>query len=283
MSLLAHESASAATHAGTGCLHVDLVDRLSAAVSVESTSPLKLLVPRPRGESVWAYFSSFGGGLVAGDETRVDLRLAAHTKCFVSTQASTKVFRNPLGRPCGHHLSATLGEGSLLVLAPDPVQAFAGSSYSQRQEFRLQAGASLALVDWFTSGRTARGERWEFTRFQSRNDIFLGDERLLVDSLLLDAADGELSGSHRMGRFNCLALVVLVGVAWREIAPRLLADIAAQPVARRAPLVCSASPIREGALLRIAGESVEDVGREIHRHLAFLCDVLGDDPFARKW
>lgn len=283
MSLLAHESAAAVVHAGTGCLHVDLVDGLSAAVSVESTSPLKLLVPRPRGESVWAYFSSFGGGLVAGDETRVDLRLAAHTRCFISTQASTKVFRNPLGRPCGHHLSATLGEASLLVLAPDPVQAFAGSIYSQRQEFRLQAGASLALVDWFTSGRTARGERWEFTRFQSRNDIFLGDERLLVDSLLLDAADGALDGSHRMGRFNCLALVVLVGAAWREIAPRLLADIAVQPVARRASLVCSASPIRKGALLRIAGENVEDVGREIHRHLGFLRDLLGDDPFARKW
>ena len=272
-----------ASHAGTGCLHIDLVDGLSAATSVEATSPLKLLVPRPRGESVWAYLSSFGGGLVAGDETRLTLQLAARTRCFVSTQASTKVYRNPLGRPCGHHLKATLGEGSLLVLAPDPVQAFAGSSYAQRQEFHLQPGASLALVDWFTSGRTARGERWAFTRFQSRNDIFLGDERLLVDSLLLDAADGALDGSHRMGRFNCFALVVLVGAAWCEIGPQLLADIAAQPVARRAALVCSASSIRDGALLRIAGESVEDVGREIHRHLGVLRTLLGDDPFARKW
>jgi urease accessory protein len=282
VSLTVHEPA-AASRAGAGSLHVEVVEGLSAAVSVQATSPLKVLVPRPRGESVWAYLSSFGGGLVAGDETRLDVRLGPGARCFLSTQASGKVYRNPLNRPCGHHLSANLGEGSLLVLAPDPVQAFAGSSYSQRQEFHLQAGASLALVDWFTAGRSACGERWAFNRFQSRNDIFLGGERLLVDSLRLDATEGALEGPQRMGRFNCLALVVLVGVAWRDIAPSLLAEVAAQPVARRAALVGSASPLREGALLRIAGESVEEVGREIRRHLGFLSGLLGDDPFARKW
>src|SRR5439155_733831 len=144
---------------GRGGLQVDMVNDESAVTSAWASSPLKLLVPRPRGKSVWVYLSSFGGGLVAGDETGLDLRLAAGTRAFISTQASTKVYRNPHTRPCGHQLTAALGADSLLVLAPDPVQAFAGSSYSQRQVFRLQPGASLVLVDWFTSGRSACGER----------------------------------------------------------------------------------------------------------------------------
>ena len=41
--------------------------------------------------------------------------------------------------------------------------------------------------------------------------------------------------------------------------------------------------MRDGALLRSAGEHVEAVGREIHRHLGFLSGLLGDDPLARKW
>lgn len=260
-----------------------MVNGQSAVTSAWASSPLKLLVPQPRGESVYAYLSSFGGGLVAGDETKLDIRLAAGTRAFISTQASTKIFRNPHCRPCGHKLNAALGEDSLLVLAPDPIQPFAGSSYAQRQEFHLEPSASLVLVDWFTSGRTARGERWAFNRFQSRNDIFLGDERVVVDSLLLDPAEDAPGDSHRMGRFNCLALVVLIGPALGEASARLLADVAQQSVTRRAPLVCSASAIREGALLRIAGEQVEIVGREIHRHLGFLPELLGDDPFARKW
>jgi hypothetical protein len=48
-------------------------------------------------------------------------------------------------------------------------------------------------------------------------------------------------------------------------------------------LVISASPIRHGALLRIAGENMEAVGAEIQRRLAFLKLVLLDDPWSRKW
>jgi hypothetical protein len=57
----------------------------------------------------------------------------------------------------------------------------------------------------------------------------------------------------------------------------------AQPVARRGTLASSASPLRDGAVLRVAGETTESVGRALHRHLIGLADVLGDDPWSRKW
>jgi hypothetical protein len=47
--------------------------------------------------------------------------------------------------------------------------------------------------------------------------------------------------------------------------------------------VVSASPVNHGALLRVAGESVEQTGRELHQHLKFVSELLGDDPWARKW
>lgn len=268
---------------GSASLSVELVFGESTVTSAFATSPMKLLTPRSRGRSVWAYTSSFGGGLVAGDETRLDLRLAAGTTCFLGTQASTKVYRNPARRPCGHTTHAQLGASSLLVFAPDPVQAFAESSYTQRQEFHLAAAAGLALVDWFSSGRSACGERWKFSRFVSRNQIFLDDQCVLLDALQLDPEDGPLDAPHRTGRFNCMAVLALIGLPLREAAARLLEEISARSVERRAALVCSASPIREGALLRVAGESVEQVGRELHHHLESLAALLGDDPWARKW
>jgi hypothetical protein len=33
----------------------------------------------------------------------------------------------------------------------------------------------------------------------------------------------------------------------------------------------------------VAGESVEQVGRELHHHLKSTAALLGDDPWARKW
>lgn len=269
---------------GTSCaaLEIESVQGASTVTSAFAANPLKLLVPRSRGPSVWGCLSNFGGGFVAGDQTRLDLSLGRDTRCYFGTQASTKIYRNAGLLACGHATYATLGENSALVFAPDPVQAYAGSTYTQRQEFRLAAGAGLALVDWLSAGRAARGERWAFHHFASRNDVFINDGRIFVDSLSLHGGD-DLVASHRMGRFNCLAMLLLIGEPMRQAAARLIEEISSRPVPQRSRLVCSASPVAGGAILRVAGEQVEDVGRELHRHLAFARELLEDDPWARKW
>ncbi len=271
--------------ARTSCaaLAIESVLGESTVTSVFASNPLKLLTPRSRGTSVWSYLSSYGGGFVAGDQTRLDLSLGPNTRCFFGTQASTKIYRNAGLRPCGHETKATIAGNSMLVFAPDPVSAYAGSTYTQRQAFRLASGAGLALVDWLSSGRAARGERWAFNRFSSRNEVFINDKRVFLDSLSLGATDDLAGSPHRLGRFNCLGLLLLVGEPLRTAAVALLADLAARPVDRRGPLISSASPMGDGAILRVAGEQVEDVGRELHRHLIFARGLLGDDPWARKW
>ena len=251
----------------------------STAVSSFASSPMKLLTPISRGKSAWAYTSSFGGGLVAGDRTQLSVTVSGGARCFLSTQSSTKVYRNPAALPCDHSTRAEVKDDSLLVFAPEPVQAFADSHYSQRQEFHLAANAGLVLLDWFSAGRTARGERWAFKHLESRNDVFIAGERALVDPILLNS--DELA--ERMGRFNCLATLLLIGPAMKLAAEGLLQQIAARPIEKRAALTCSASPVCGGALLRVAGEEVESVRRELGGHLTFLHDILGDDPWARKW
>lgn len=299
MTKAAEYDRTSAPRPGHGALEIQSVAGLSAATTVRSANPLKLLVPRPRGPSVWGFTSSFGGGLVAGDQTRLDLNLRASTRCFLGTQASTKVYRNQRAQPCGHTTAADIGPDALLVYTPDLVQAFADSIYEQRQDFHLQAGASLVLLDWFSAGRSARGERWQFRRFKSRNAIHRSrsteriDETELaaasqpdlvfLDSILLEGADGALDGPHRTGRFDCFATLVMLGPAVASLAKAMLADIQARPVQRQSSLLVSASPIADGGLLRIAGTEVEAVAQEWRRHLTELPSMLGDDPWSRKW
>jgi urease accessory protein len=268
---------------GHASLEVELVCCESTITSALAASPMKLLTPRSRGPSVWAYSSSFGGGLVAGDQTRLELQIGRSARCFFGTQASTKVYRNPGRLPCGHETHATLAASSLLVFAPDPVQAFAESRYTQRQEFHIAADASLILVDWLSSGRSACGERWAFSHLATGNEVFVEAERIFLDSVRLHPGDGDFASPHRGGRFNCIGLVLLIGPLVSDIATQLLQDIATHPIARRASVVSSASPLRNGALLRFAGEQVEAIGREVHRHLGPVRDLLGDDPWSRKW
>ena len=277
------ENISTNTARGSAHLDVELVFGQSTATSCSATSPLKLLTPCPRGQSVWAYASSFGGGLVAGDETRLELRVGPGARCFMGTQASTKIYRNPSRLPCSHTTNATIGDNSLLVFAPDAVQAFAGSSYRQRQEFHLTKNGALVLVDWFTSGRAARGERWAFDHFQSRNDVFFEGRRIFVDSIVLNSESGPMDSSHRTGRFNCFAMLVLIGETLGKVATELMAEISARPVNRQSALLCSVSPVQQGVVLRLAAEDVESVSHELKRHLQLLAGLLGDDPWSRKW
>ena len=273
----------ASAQRGVARLTVESVSGQSAVTSAFAGTPLKLLTPHSRGQSVWAYTSSFGGGFVAGDQTQLDLRVGKNARCFLGTQASTKIYRNPRQRACGHIAKATIEENALLVFAPDPVQPFAYSNYSQRQTFHLSDGAGLLLVDWFTAGRAARGERWAFNRFQSRNDVFLSGERVFMDSILLDSTMEPIASPHRTGRFNCFALLLLIGEPVQQAAADLLQAVSTGLVQRNASLIVSASPVRHGAILRVAGESVEQTGHELHHHLKFASVFLGDDPWARKW
>jgi len=263
-------------------LTVEWVAGQSVVTSAWAATPLTLLTPRPAGAYVQACLGNHGGGLVAGDEIRLALRVGAGAMCHLGTQASTKVYRNPLGLPCGQRVSARVESCAMLAFLPDPVQPFAGSEYLQEQEFELEVDANLVLVDWLSAGRVARGERWSFSRFQSRNRVSVAGRLAWWDSLRLDPADGKLAGVARLGRFNCLALALLMGPKLERAAANLLSRVGGQPVRSRAMLVTAASPLPGGVLLRLVGESTERVECEIREQLAEAMASFHDDPWGRQ-
>jgi urease accessory protein len=263
--------------AGWGELTVELVAGQSGATSAEAHSPLKLLVPRPRGLSVWAYLSNFGGGLLPSDKLDFKLRIANGSRCFLGTQASTKIYRGGEKGAVESCLNAEIGGNAMLVYAPDVAQSFANSVFRQHQTFRLNDQTSkLVFLDWYSSGRSARGERWQFSEYTSGAEIYIGAKKIFLDSLRLENDLVDLP--TRMGRVNCAATLVIIGNG-----AALLDEISSAAISKRAEVLVGGSPIPGGVVLRFAGVSVEIVAREIFRRLLFVCEWLGDDPFQRKW
>lgn len=273
------QEAAAATAPGTGALGVVRHGARSVVFRAIAASPLRLLTPRNDGRAAWIYTSTFGGGLVDGDALRLDVDVADGAAALLSTQSATKVYRSPNGTRVD--FQARVAAGGLLVSLPDPVVCFAGSAYAQSQRIDLSETASLVMLDWMTSGRRESGERWAFDRYSTRLAVFRDGRPLVHDALSLRPADGDLAS--RMGRFDVLALAVLTGPAVRDGADAAIASVAGQPVDHRPALVVSASPIAAGAIVRLAGPSIEAVGRAIRSHLAFVPALLGDDPWSRKW
>jgi urease accessory protein len=244
-----------------------------------ATSPLRLLTPRNRGLAAWVYLSSYGGGLVGGDDVGVEVHVREGAALYLSTQASTKIYRS--GLEARSALQARIEAGATMIALPDPVVCFAGSTYRQLQSFDMQGDASLVLVDWMSAGRLASGERWAFDEYATRLRLHVDGVLAVYDATVLRAADGQLH--RRMGRFDVLATVIVYGRRLAAQVAGLLEQVSAIPVERR-PVHVSAAPIGEGGcLVRLAGGSTERIAQTIREYLRFVPDLLGDDPWIRKW
>ena len=245
---------------------------------VYAASPLRFLTPRNHGPGAWAFLSNLGGGLVDGDHVELDVRAEEGSKAFIGTQASTKVYRSPRG--CSQRLVARAEEGAALAIVPDPVVCFAGARYRQEIAVALAPAASLVLVDGYTSGRAARGERWEFAAFESRTTITRAGAALVVDATRLDPAAGPIA--ERMGRFDVILSAIAVGPRFAAVREAMLAPLG-HPSPGEATIV-AASPIgADAAVLRVASDGFESASRAMRRSFDAIARVLGDDPFARKW
>jgi urease accessory protein len=267
---------------GAGRLQFARVRGETVLTRAVAASPLRVLNPGSAGTSAWVYLATYGGGLVGGDSIDITIDVGPGAVALVATQSSTKVYRSDSG--ASQRLRARAADGSLLVLLPDPVTAFAGSRYRQEQDVELDDASSLVLVDWMTAGRMASGERWQFNSYTSRTFVRRAGRLLVHDAVSLAPGDGSVA--DRMNRFNCVATVVVTGPAVLAAAARLAGAINTAPLVRRADLLMSAAPLAggdDGAVLRLAGMSVEQVGVVLRQFLNFVPSLLGDDPWACKF
>jgi urease accessory protein len=268
---------------GQGRIEISRVEDRSVITRAAATNPLKLLTPSYGTFQSSVFACTYGGGLVANDRIDIQMNLADQTSAFLGTQASTKVYRCPQGKACRQDLEVTAGHDATLVSMPDPVTCFTDANYRQTQRFNLQATSALVMLDWMTSGRMARGERWAFSRYRSDTEINIGHKCVYSDALLLDPADGPIDAAYRMGRFNCLANLVLVGDRLSEICDQLLVSVKSIPLRRTSDMICTVSPFDHGLVLRVVAKTTQQAGTFISEQLGFVEQLLGVNPWSRKW
>jgi urease accessory protein len=252
-----------------------------------AASPLRLLTPANHGTAAWIFLASLGGGLVDGDRIAVDVDVGEGASALLGTQASTKVYRSPEGGAgSSQRLSARVQAGAVLAVVPDPVVCFADARYEQVIDIALDPSASLCLLEAYSSGRSARGERWAFARYASRTTVTRGGARSIVDATRLDPRQGVIA--DRMGRFDVVLSLLVVGPRLSSLRHAMLSSSSSSsaPCARCAEgsVLVAASPLAEDAcILRVAAERFESASRVLRSSFASLAALLGDDPFARKW
>lgn len=249
----------------------------SVVTRARSAAPLRLLAPASPGRAAWVYQSSLGGGFVGRDAIALRVEVEAGARLFLTSQASSKVYRGAAAR-C--RIDAAIGDGGVLVAWPDPIVCCAGASFDQHQRFELARGAGLISVDAWTAGRIAHGERWAFDRLALRTEVSLDGAAVLADALVVSAAHGDLA--VRMGDAQALATIVLAGEPFAAAVQAIDRRLAARAVAAQPRISASVWPW--GAVVRLAAPTTAGLTAAIH---ALIGDAvrgeLGADPLSRKW
>ena len=205
-------------------------------------------------------------------------------------------------------LDVSIDTGGALFLLPDPVTCFRDAAYHQAQTFHLASGASAVLLDWYTSGRRARGEEWVFSKYYSVNEVFVGGVRTARDVVLLDGApnrgdgggDGDVNRrgevilprrtlADRMRPYACYATLLLYGPLVQGVVRELeerMQKIGVFRVREPPDVLWSMSGVHGdagGRVVRVAGKETEDVKKWLCGTLRGLADVIGDEVYSKAF
>ena len=199
---------------------------------------------------------TYGGGLVAGDHVDLHVKVRSKARLVLLTQGSTKVYKTPskdLGTE--QYMTTTLDEGAALVLLPEPVQPFKGSSYKQYQAFHIHPQqSSMVFLDWVSAGRAARGECWEFFQWRGRNEIWslpgetstgqtIPQRLLLRDNIILDGmTDLEQSYRNEMDDLGVFGTLIIRGPLFQTLGQFFLGEFKRLPRIRGKPGIAAAAP-----------------------------------------
>ena len=249
-------------------------------------APLRFLTPSNHGDAAWVFTSTYGGGLLGGDAVRLQIDARRRGGSSSSRRRRRRRSIAPTRRVV-HSRRARRGTCTAPGAAGSHRVCFRGASFEQTQSVDDRRSGSIVLMDWMTAGRRASGERWVFDRYASRLTIRYDGRVVFHDALLLSPSEGPLA--ERMGRFDCVCLIVLVGVALRVHAAsacngHALGSIETQQACRPPDGGGSARPERRGRLRDSHGRRIGGRSRTRGAHVvAFRPGLLGDDPRARKW
>lgn len=265
-----------------GDIVCDRVAGRSVLTRLWATDPLKLLSPRSAGDAAHVVSSSYGGGLLGGDMLAVRAAVRPGAELLMTTQSAGKVYRTN-GEASVQTLDVIVDDDAVFAVLPDPLCAYAGARLRQRQTFDLSPRANLVSLDWITSGRHGRGERWAMREMVSRTTVRVNGRDRLRETLALDGEANAMTSLLRVGRFDCYAVLAVFGPKLQTLADAARTVVRSLNLASPITLLASDSAVVGGAVFRVLGPDVQTVRELISQLLLPLGDLLGHDPWARKW
>lgn len=131
-------------------------------------APLKIAKTFPEGDgSLSVCLMDCSPGILAGDHYSLDWRLEPDAQVVLSNQSFTKV--HPSGEnPCSQTQTVFVAANARLDYVPQPTMLYRDADFRNRSQVEIQSGGTLMWSEIVCAGRIARGEAFQFRRYDNR-------------------------------------------------------------------------------------------------------------------
>jgi len=141
----------------------------------------------PEGEVCHTYLLHPPGGVVAGDDLNIDLKVSKDAKVLLTTPGATKFYRS-IGPVAEVSQRLTVAGGGSLEWMPLENIFFPGTQSHIVTEVHLEAGAHFIGWEINCFGRPSNEERFETGQLSSEMRIYRDGEPVMFDRFATDGA-----------------------------------------------------------------------------------------------
>lgn len=212
----------------------------------------------------YVYIVSPSGGILQGDRYLIDIKLGNNTNAHVTTQGATRIYKMET-----HYASQIINievkEGGYFEYIPDQIIPFRNSRFYQEVILNIHNNATMIYSEVIVPGRVASGEAFEYDICYVKTICknHLGKARF-TDTVKLEPNSEDFPHGI-LGHFKVIGTIYIVTkeLYAKDLQNEFNKQIKYDEGTGKISIGTSVLPARQGIIIRILGNSAEDVKKVI--------------------
>jgi urease accessory protein len=205
------------------------------------------------------YIMSSAGGILEGDNIKIEIAAGNNTSSHITTQSATKVYKMQAGY-ASQEVDIVVGDHSYLEFMPGEIIPYKSSRFFQKLSLKIGSMSTVLYSDVVTAGRIASGEIFEFDSCYLRT--LCVDERnniIFLDPMNLEPT--HYSREELCTLFGNKTILSTIYVITKSIKYDRLENEITKVINYLRPVYCgySALPHKGGAVVRMVSNSIDHI------------------------
>jgi len=201
------------------------------------------------------YMMSSSGGILQGDEQKIDVVMGKNSAARITTQSATKIYKMERGY-ASQYINIHSQEGSYLEFVPHQIIPFKSSRFYQEVNLEVEENAVLIYSEIISAGRIASGEKFDFDLCFLRTSATRNGQILFTDVMNLNHED-KVNLESIFGGKDVFSTIYIIG---SSIPVEVITDKINLAIRKTSLLAsCSSLPHNSGIIVRILSDSVSAI------------------------